>query len=275
MQTNELDFKIGKAKLVKLEAALRAMPEDDEDFANERNADKSRHGREQAYWCAYRRSQTTLDTSAAASEGSCSSIGDGSASRRGIRRGDRMYRMRQRVFLCHRSRLRLPSIRTVISITIHSICTHVRSTFLRFFQLIISSSLERHISLFCAILPTLHEDFGLLPPPHSEPTSMTLCVRLHLSQAPQPGNFLCWNNLFVPSSVLSSQAVQCARTATSSLQSTFHHHIGTCVSPCSFVRVWPISSCEILHFHQAVLEHRSSFSACGPTLRANVHIVYK
>ena len=43
--------------------------------------DKSRHGREQSYWCAYRRSQTTLDTSAAASEGSCSSVGDGSASR--------------------------------------------------------------------------------------------------------------------------------------------------------------------------------------------------
>ena len=38
LQTNELDFKTGKAKLAKLEAALRAMPEDDEDFANERNA---------------------------------------------------------------------------------------------------------------------------------------------------------------------------------------------------------------------------------------------
>ena len=38
VQTNELVFKAGKAKLAKLEAALRAMPEDDEDFANERNA---------------------------------------------------------------------------------------------------------------------------------------------------------------------------------------------------------------------------------------------
>ena len=37
VQTNELDFNAGKAKLAKLEAALRAMPEDDEDFANERN----------------------------------------------------------------------------------------------------------------------------------------------------------------------------------------------------------------------------------------------
>ena len=38
VQTNELDFKAGKAKLAKLEAALRAMPEDDKDFANERMA---------------------------------------------------------------------------------------------------------------------------------------------------------------------------------------------------------------------------------------------
>ena len=38
VQTNELDLKAGKAKLAKLEAALRAMPVDDEDFANERNA---------------------------------------------------------------------------------------------------------------------------------------------------------------------------------------------------------------------------------------------
>ena len=38
VQANDLDFKTGKAKLAKLEAALRAMPEDDEDFANERNA---------------------------------------------------------------------------------------------------------------------------------------------------------------------------------------------------------------------------------------------
>ena len=97
-----LDFqKLEKRSWPKLEAALRAMPEDDEDFANERNAitakiaeTKSRHGREQAYWCAHRRSLTTLDTSAAASEESCRSFGDGSASRRGVRRGDRMYRMR-------------------------------------------------------------------------------------------------------------------------------------------------------------------------------------
>ena len=53
--------------------------------------DKNRHGLEQAYWCAYRRGQTTLDTSAA---GSCGSLGDSSAGRRVIRRGDRMYRMR-------------------------------------------------------------------------------------------------------------------------------------------------------------------------------------
>ena len=38
VQTNELDLKAGKAKLAKVEAALRAMPVDDEDFANERNA---------------------------------------------------------------------------------------------------------------------------------------------------------------------------------------------------------------------------------------------
>ena len=38
VQANDLDVKAGKAKLAKLEAALRAMPEDDEDFANERNA---------------------------------------------------------------------------------------------------------------------------------------------------------------------------------------------------------------------------------------------
>ena len=67
--------KAGKAKLAKLEAALRAMPEDDEDFANERTAitrrlqrRKQAHGREQAYWCAYRRSQKTLHTRTAASE---------------------------------------------------------------------------------------------------------------------------------------------------------------------------------------------------------------
>ena len=38
VQANDLDVKAGKAKLAKLEAALRAMPEDDEDFANERTA---------------------------------------------------------------------------------------------------------------------------------------------------------------------------------------------------------------------------------------------
>ena len=38
MQTSDGDFKACKAKLSKLEAALRAMPEDDEDFANERAA---------------------------------------------------------------------------------------------------------------------------------------------------------------------------------------------------------------------------------------------
>ena len=38
MQTSDGDFKACKAKLAKLEAALRAMPENDEDFANERAA---------------------------------------------------------------------------------------------------------------------------------------------------------------------------------------------------------------------------------------------
>ena len=37
VQANDLDFKAGKAKLAKQKAALRAMPEDDEDFANEKN----------------------------------------------------------------------------------------------------------------------------------------------------------------------------------------------------------------------------------------------
>ena len=45
-------------------------------------------------WCAYRRSQKTPHTRAAASEGSGGSLGDGSAGRGGIRRGDRMHRMR-------------------------------------------------------------------------------------------------------------------------------------------------------------------------------------
>ena len=38
MQTSDGDLKAHKAKLANLEAALRAMPEDDEDFANERAA---------------------------------------------------------------------------------------------------------------------------------------------------------------------------------------------------------------------------------------------
>ena len=38
VQANDSDFNAGKAKLAKLEAASRAMPEDDEDFANERTA---------------------------------------------------------------------------------------------------------------------------------------------------------------------------------------------------------------------------------------------
>ena len=100
VQANDVHFKAGKAKLAKLEAALRAMPEDDEDFANERAAitakiaEQKRHGREQAYLCAHRRSQKTSHMRAAASEGSGGSLGDGSASRRGVRRGDRMHRMR-------------------------------------------------------------------------------------------------------------------------------------------------------------------------------------
>ena len=57
VQTNELDLQSWQGEAgPNLEAALRAMPEDDEDFANERKCDnredcrdKSRHGREQAY----------------------------------------------------------------------------------------------------------------------------------------------------------------------------------------------------------------------------------
>ena len=76
VQTNDLDFKTGKAKLAKLEAALRAMPEDDEDFANERNAITTK----------------IAETKAGMAENK--PIGARITSRRGIRRGDRMYRMR-------------------------------------------------------------------------------------------------------------------------------------------------------------------------------------
>ena len=101
VQANDVDFKADKAKLAKLEAALRAVLENDEDFANDRASitakiaeTKDRHGREQACWCAHRRSQKTPHTRAAASEGSGGSLGDVSASRRGVRRGVRMHRMR-------------------------------------------------------------------------------------------------------------------------------------------------------------------------------------
>ena len=106
---------------------------------------------------------------------------------------------RQRVFPCHHTRLRLPSILTATSITIHSICTHVRSTIFRFFQLIISCNFgSPHLIVLCQFYPLSTKTLVhcLLSPPNSETTSMTLCARF-LFRLRNQAMFLCWKNVLV------------------------------------------------------------------------------
>ena len=99
-----------QAKLAKVEAALRAMPEDDEDLANERNAITAKIAETKAGMAENKpigaridaarrrltRAQQRAKEAAAALEMAQRVVEDQTwrSRRRGIRRGDRMYRMR-------------------------------------------------------------------------------------------------------------------------------------------------------------------------------------
>ena len=114
----------------------------------------------------------------------------------------------------------------------HSISTHVRSTILRFFQCIISSSFERHTVLFCEIFtPTLNP--CLLPPPDSEAPSMTLCAQfLSLGSEAIPYVGAGTNCLF-PSSDLSSLYVQYDRTTKKKLAKNVSSPCGNLCFACN------------------------------------------
>ena len=157
----------------------------------------------------------------------------------------------------------------------HSISTHVRSTILHFpihhfFQLGAPYSI-----VVCQFHPLISKtlDHRLLPTPDSEAPSMTLCAQF-LFQAPKPCHNFMQEQIACFSFRISHPDTCNITTTNNSWRTTFRHHEGTCVLPCSCAAALPNLSHVFLHVPQRVLVHQSSFSACGPALRADVHIVY-
>ena len=113
----------------------------------------------------------------------------------------------------------------------------------------------------------------LLPPPDSEAPSMTLCAQFLFSSSEAMPFFNAGTNCWLPSSDLSSSYVQQNRTTNKSWRSTFRHHVGTCVLPCSCAMAMHILSCVFLHFPQGVLVHKSFFSMRSCSARRSAHCV--